>query len=98
MNSVKDASHYSMTSHGDEELLPMVILVKSAAVTIMQHHATTIKMSISLLIAMRWVVVECATALTTQLDKTVKLAYNSFIDLLVVIDLHQMLAFLVTVM
>lgn len=95
--SVKDVSHYSMTSHGDKEQPPMVIPVKAVTATTMQHLATMIEMSTAFLIAMTWVVVEYVIVLTTPADKIVIPVYSSSIDLLAVIHLQQMHVFHVTV-
>lgn len=95
--SVKGVSHYSMTSHGDKGLSQMVILVKAVTAITMQHLATTIEMLIASLMIMTWVVVEYVIVPTTQVDKTVTFVCSSSIDLLVVIYLHQMHVFLVTV-
>jgi len=85
-----------MISHGGMELKSMVIHVKDANVTTMQHLVTMIKKWILILKAMTQAVVEYATVLTTQLDRTVILVYNFSIGLLAVIHLQQMHAFLVT--
>ena len=96
MYSVKDVRHYLMTSHGDQEQQPAVIPAKAATAIIMQHLVTMMQVLMSFLIVMTQEVVEYVIVLITQVDGTATVVYSSSIDLLVVIHLQPMHAFLVT--
>ena len=95
--SVNGVSLYLTTSHGEQELPLMVIPVKSATVTIMEHLATMIEILTTFLIVTNKEVVECAIVLITRVDETVTVVWSFTIDLPVEIHLQPMHVYLVTV-